>query len=167
MTGAQADTQTVDIDVTVQDPGCEITVDNASPTLKAINSSHLLGGGVQALGSFNLKLENCFGKLATAKNLNVAVSGITVQDDKVFRGTASTSAGAGFVLFWNVVTAGTYAKALKTTDTALNWPGTGGVDLSTLDGSVLPIAVGGVAYGSSGVTAGSLTGSATFAISVK
>ena len=167
ITSAQADTQTVNIDVTVLDAGCEITVDNASPALQVINSSALGGGAVQSLGKFNLKLENCFGKLAAAKNLNLAVSGTTVQDDKVFRGATSTSAGAGFVLFWNTATTGLYANALKTTDGTLNWPGSTGADLTTFSGKQLPIAVGGVAYGSSPLKGGTLTGAVSFAISVK
>ncbi|EAS6426709.1 type 1 fimbrial protein [Salmonella enterica] len=166
ITSAQAGTQMLNIDVTVLDPGCEITVDNASPALQVINSSVLGGSAVQHLGSFNLKLENCVGKLAAAKNLNLAVSGTTVKDDKVFRGASSTSAGVGFVLFWNAASSGLYANALKTTDAALNWPGSTGADLTTLNGKLLPIAVGGVAYASP-LKGGTLTGAVSFAISVK
>ncbi len=163
---AQADTQTVNLDVTVRDAGCEITVDNANPVLQVINPSALDNGAVQHLGSFNLKLENCIGHLPAAKNLNLAVSGTAVKDDKVFRGAASTSAGVGFVLFWNTATAGLYANALKTTDAALNWPGSTGADLTTFNGKQLPIAVGGVAYAAP-LTVGTLTGAVSFAISVK
>ncbi|HGG3697421.1 TPA: fimbrial protein [Salmonella enterica subsp. enterica serovar Java] len=166
ITSAQAATQTVNIDITVLDAGCEITVDNANPALQVINTAALNNGAVQHLGSFNLKLENCLGKLATAKSLNLAVSGTTVKDDKVFRGATSTSAGVGFVLFWNTATAGVYANSLKTTDASLNWPGSTGANLDTFNGKLLPIAVGGVAYATP-FTGGSLTGAVSFAISVK
>lgn len=166
ITSAQAGTQTVNLNITVQTPACEITVDNANPALQVINTIALNNGAVQHLGSFNLKLENCIGHLPAAKNLNLAVSGTTVKDDKVFRGAASTSNGVGFVLFWNTATAGLYANALKTTDAALNWPGSTGADLTTFNGKQLPIAVGGVAYASP-LTVGTLTSAVSFAISVK
>ncbi|ECH1709789.1 type 1 fimbrial protein [Salmonella enterica] len=166
ITSAQAETQTVNLNITVRAPACEITVDNANPVLQVINTAALDNGAVQHLGSFNLKLENCIGRLPAAKNLNLAVSGTTVKDDKVFRGAASTSAGVGFVLFWNTATAGLYANALKTTDAALNWPGSTGADLTTFNGKQLPIAVGGVAYAAP-LTGGTLTSAVSFAISMK
>jgi len=165
--GVRADTQTVNVEVTLLDAGCEITVDNATPTLDAVNTVAIsTASAVQRLGSFNLQLTNCFGSLASGKYLNVGVNGTTVKDDKVFR-TGGTSGGAGFVLFWNRSAVDTYANALATTKTDLAWPGSSGANLATLTQTSVPVTVGAVSYGTTGVTGGTLTGAASFALSVK